>query len=74
VSGFRRKPEQNGTHQRAIDHVARYKVSSKKHKDQRPACHLTSFLLVSRKMDFIEKARIMDGPRINRHWLDCRLK
>jgi pyrimidine operon attenuation protein/uracil phosphoribosyltransferase len=30
------------------------------------ACHYLLFLLVSGEMDFIEKARIMDSPRINR--------
>ncbi|MGH9970699.1 MAG: bifunctional pyr operon transcriptional regulator/uracil phosphoribosyltransferase PyrR [Pyrinomonadaceae bacterium] len=30
------------------------------------ACLLSGFLLVSGEMDFVEKARIMDGPRINR--------
>lgn len=30
------------------------------------ACHSSLFLLVSASMDFVEKARIMDGARINR--------
>src|SRR5215211_8517698 len=44
--------------------ITKYKVPSTKHKA--PTCHTTGFLLVSAQMDFIEKARIMDGPRINR--------
>jgi pyrimidine operon attenuation protein / uracil phosphoribosyltransferase len=41
---------------------------SKRHQHLKTAlaCHTRSFLLVSAAMDFVEKARIMDGPRINR--------
>jgi pyrimidine operon attenuation protein/uracil phosphoribosyltransferase len=46
--------------------VQRTKYKAQNTKIQRQTCHVKRFLLVSRKMDFIEKARIMDGPRINR--------
>src|SRR5690349_2137308 len=65
VSGLGRETEKKRTHQCAVDHalvlctVCVFVCKAE-------TCKAKSFLVVCAEMDFIEKARIMDGPRINR--------